>query len=101
MPVAIVAREPGSIGLMTRPALPSPISAISFLKPSRSTACPGLAKVFVNDMHALMRPAEIDGAVDETILQLGTFLMMPHLVYGRLANVDIGQLAAMLAITHS
>jgi hypothetical protein len=47
-------------------------------------------------MHALMRPAEIDGAIDETILQLGTFLMMPHLVHGRLADIDVSEFAAML-----
>lgn len=35
-----------------------------------------------------MRPAKSDGPIDETILQLRAFLMMPHLVHGRLADID-------------
>ena len=43
-----------------------------------------------------MWPAESDGAIDKTILQLRAFLMMTHLVHGRLADIDVGELAAML-----
>src|SRR6185437_5024184 len=56
----------------------------------------GLAEILVDDMHALARPAESNGAIDQAILQLGAFLMMAHLIHGGLAHVDVGQLAAML-----
>jgi hypothetical protein len=47
-------------------------------------------------VHALARPAEGNGAVDQTILQFRAFLMVPHLVHGRLSDVNVGELAAML-----
>ncbi|KWV59684.1 MULTISPECIES: hypothetical protein [Rhizobium] len=43
-----------------------------------------------------MWPAKSHGTIDEAILKLRAFLMMPHLVYGRLADINIGKLAAML-----
>ena len=45
---------------------------------------------------APLKPTKSDGTVDETILQLRALLMMPHLVNGRLADIDVGELTAML-----
>ncbi|MER9371927.1 hypothetical protein [Mesorhizobium sp. M0491] len=55
----------------------------------------GFAKIFLNDAQAFMRPAESDRAIDKTALQLRAFLMMPHLVHGGLADVNVSELSAM------
>ena len=56
---------------------------------------PGFSKIFIDDMNALTRPAKSDRAINETILQLRAFLVMPHLVHGRLADINVSELAAM------
>ena len=49
------------------------------------------AKVLVNDVHALSRPAQTNGTIDQAILQFRALLMLPHLVHGRLSHIDVGQ----------
>ena len=58
-------------------------------------AGPRFAKVFVNNLHALMGPPQPDGTIDEAVLQFCALLMLPHLVHGRLPNVNIGQFSPM------
>ena len=53
------------------------------------------AEILVDDLHALIRPPQTDGAIDQAILQLRALLMLPHLVHGRLPHVNIGQFGAM------
>ena len=53
------------------------------------------AEILVDDLHALTRPPQTDGAIDQAILQLRALLMLPHLVHGRLPHVNIGQFGAM------
>ena len=82
--------------LTTRPAVPSPISAISFWKPWRSApAAPDLARILVDDVDALARPAQPDGAVDEPMLQLRALPAMADLAHRGLAHVDAGELGAV------
>src|SRR4051794_7282085 len=40
---------------------------------------PSLAEILVDDADALARPAEPDGAVDQTILQRGAFMVLANL----------------------
>lgn len=97
VPVPIVARQPRRVetdhqaGVAEADLGDQPAEALAL-----DAARTGLAEIVVDDMHALGRPAERDGAIDEAILQLGALLVMPHLVHGRLADVDVGQPAAML-----
>ena len=46
------------------------------------TASTGFAQVLVNDLDALRRPAQTDGAIDEAVLPLRALLMLAHLVHG-------------------
>ncbi|WP_210297442.1 hypothetical protein [Bradyrhizobium sp. 2S1] len=46
------------------------------------TASTGFAQILVNDLDALRRPAQTDGAIDEAVLQLRALLMLAHLVHG-------------------
>jgi hypothetical protein len=55
----------------------------------------GEAEILVDDVDALARPAEIDGTVDEAVLELGTLLVVLDLGDGGLAHVDEGALGTM------
>ncbi len=46
------------------------------------TASTGFAQILVNDLDALRRPAQTDGAIDEAVLQLRALLVLAHLVHG-------------------
>jgi hypothetical protein len=49
-----------------------------------------LAQVVIDDDDALARPAQLDRAIDQAILQLGRLLVVKHLVHGRLPYVHHG-----------
>ena len=55
----------------------------------------GETQILIDDVDALARPAEIDGTIDEAILELGALLMVLDLGNGRLAHVDEGALGTM------
>src|SRR5215213_389839 len=96
MPIAIVARQPRGIQAehqtgIAQPDLGNqPLEAVSL-----GTRRPRLAEILVDDKDPLARPAEPDSAVDKTILQLGAFLVLAHLVDRGLAHIDIGQLGTV------
>ncbi|MGY2933183.1 hypothetical protein ACVWZ6_002785 [Bradyrhizobium sp. GM6.1] len=46
------------------------------------TAGTGFAQILINDLDALRRPAQTDGAINEAVLQLHALLMLAHLVHG-------------------
>ena len=62
--------------------------------PAVGRAGAGLAQILVDDLDPLARPAEILGAIDQAVLQLGALLVMLDLGHRGLAHVDIGQLGA-------
>lgn len=96
MPVAVVAGKPRSVEADDKAGIAQTDLGDQLLEAHPlDGAGSGFAKVFVDDMDPFMRPAESDGTIDEAVLQLRAFLMMPHLVHGRLADVNISELAAM------
>ena len=75
----------------TMPARPSPTSATSFWKPSRSVARGARqAEVGVDDDHAIKRPAQRHGALAQGVLALGALGVLEDLAHGRLAHVEVG-----------
>src|SRR5829696_1065334 len=52
----------------------------------------GLAEILVDDVDPVARPAPGFSPLNQTVLQLGTLLMLLDLGQRRLAHVDIGQL---------
>ena len=54
-----------------------------------------LPKVIINDMDTLSRPAQQDGSLHQTILQLRAFLVMTDLAKRRLAYIDIRELGTV------
>src|SRR4051794_5968413 len=96
MPIAVVARQPGGIQAENQPGIAEPdlgdqpLETVPF-----GARRPRFAEVLVDDTDALARPAEPDGAVDKTILQLGALLVLADLVDRGLAHIDIGQLGTM------
>lgn len=55
----------------------------------------GETQILIDDVDALARPAEIDGTIDEAVLELGALLMVLDLGNGRLAHIDEGALGTM------
>jgi hypothetical protein len=53
------------------------------------------AEILIDDLHALMRLSQTNGAIDQAVLQLRTLLMLTHLVQGGLPHIDIGQFGTM------
>ena len=96
MPVAIVAGKPGSVEADDEAGITQSDFGNQLLE-AHPLDGPGsgFAKIFIDDVHAFMRPAEGHGTVDEAVLQFRAFLMMPHLVHGGLADVNVSELAAM------
>src|SRR3954447_14911282 len=96
MPIAVVARQPGGIQAEHQPGIAQPDLGDQPLETvPLGTRRPRLAEILVDDADALARPAEPDGTVDKTILQLGAFLVMTDLVDRGLAYIDIGQLGTV------
>ena len=96
MPIAVVARQPRGIQAENQPGIAQPDLGDQPLEAmSLGTRRPRLAEILVDDADALTRPAEPDGAVDKTILQLGAFLVLADLVDRGLAHIDIGQLGTV------
>ena len=60
-----------------------------------------LAKIFVNDLHALSRPTEINGAIHKAILEFGALLVVLDLRHRRLADIDIDQLRTTRRVSRS
>ena len=96
MPVSVVACESRRIEAHDQSGL-----AKADLRDQRLKAVPvlaggsRLAKVVVDDMNPLSRPAEQHGPLDQPILQLGAFLMMPYLPRRGLPDIDIGELGTV------
>src|SRR3954451_14363899 len=96
MPIAVVARQPRGIKTKHQPGIAQPDLGNQPLETVPLGARrPRLAEILVDDADALAWPAEPDGTVDKTILKLGAFLVMAHLVDRGLAYIDIGQLGAV------
>src|SRR3954451_5765200 len=96
MPIAVVARQPRGIEAEHQPGIAQPYLGNQPLKAMALGTCrPRLAEILVDDADALTRPTEPDGAVDKTILKLGAFLVLAHLVNRGLAHIDIGQLGTV------
>lgn len=96
MPVAVVAGKPGSVETDGEAGIAQSDFGDRLLEAhpfDRSGS--GFAKIFIDDVHAFMRPAEGHGTIDEAVLQFRAFLTMPHLVHGGLADVNVSELAAM------
>src|ERR1044071_5530968 len=96
MPIAVVARQPRGIEAEHQPGVAQP----DLGDQPREAVSPGappprLAEILVDDADALARPAEPDGTVDKTILKLGAFLVLAHLVDRGLTHIDIGQLGTV------
>ena len=96
MPIAIVAGGPGGVEAYDRARM-----ARSDLGGQLPEARPldgpgsGFAQILINDMHALMRPAESDGAVDEAVLPTPCFLDGAAPRSRKTGGVNVGELAAM------
>ena len=96
MPIAVVARQPRGIqaehqaGIAEPDLGDQPLEAMPL-----GTRRARLAEILVDDVDALARPAEPDGALDQTILQLGALLVLADLLDRGLAHIDIGQLGAV------
>src|SRR3954454_21053022 len=96
MPIAVVARQPGGIQAEHQPGIAEPDLGNQPLETAPFGARrPRLAEILVDDADTLARPAEPDGAVDKTILQLGALLVLADLVERGLAHIDIGQLGTV------
>lgn len=81
MPIAIVAGKPGSVEADDEAGIAQSDLRDQLLEPHPLNGPgSGFAKIFVDDVHAFVRPAEGDGTVDEAVLQFRAFLMMPYLV---------------------
>jgi hypothetical protein len=57
----------------------------------------GASKVVIDDDHALARPSEVHGALDQGVLEAGGFLVALDLLRGGLPDVDDGQAVAVSA----
>src|SRR3954468_23776007 len=96
MPIAVVARQPRGIKTKHQPGIAQPDLGNQPLETVPLGARrPRLAEILVDDADALAWPAEPDGTVDKTILKLGAFLVLAHLVDRGLAYIDIGQLGTV------
>src|SRR5260370_360241 len=58
----------------------------------------GAALIFVDDLHATRRPAQLDGPLAKVILSLRAFTILLHLQPGRLPYVDKGDSFAVCAL---
>src|SRR5215217_7284485 len=96
MPVAVVACEPGGVEADDQARVAEPDLGDELLETS-SFGAPrtGLAEILVDDVDPLARPAEPDGAVDQAVLKLGALVMVPDLVDGGLAHIDVGEPGAV------
>lgn len=93
MPVPVIARQTRSVEADDETGIVQTDLGNQTLKAaSLRLAAAGLAKIIVDDADALPWPPKTDGAVDETVLQLGALLVVPDLTDRRLADVDIGEL---------
>src|SRR4051794_32283166 len=87
--------------------VPSPSHGLNSLVPWDSTASVAdletaavnspriLTEILVDNVDPLAWPAEPDGTVDQAVLKLGAFVMVPDLVDGGLAHVDVGESGAV------
>ena len=81
MPIAIVAGETRSIEADHEPGIAKTDFGDQLLEAvTLDTARARFAEILVDDLHTLMRPSQANGAIDETVLQLSTLLMLTNLV---------------------
>src|SRR3954452_2197498 len=96
MPVAVVAREPGGVEADDQPRVAEPDLGDELLEAGSFAApCAGLTEILVDNVDPLAWPAEPDGTVDQAVLKLSAFVMVPDLVDGGLAHVDVGESGAV------
>ena len=80
MPIPVVAGEPRRVQTHHKAGLAKADLGDQRLKAVPIFAGrPGLAKIVIDDVNALARPAEHGGSLDQPILQLRAFLMMTDL----------------------
>lgn len=96
MLVAVVAGKPGRVEPDDEAGIAQPDLGDQLLE-AHTLDGPGsgFAKIFIDDVHSFMRPAEGDGTIDEAVLQFCAFLIMPHLVHGGLADIHVSEPTAM------
>jgi hypothetical protein len=96
MPVAVVAREPGGIQADDQARVAEPDLGDKLLEAGPFGAPRARpAEILVDDVDPLARPAEPDGTVDQTVLELGALVMVPDLIDRGLAHVDVGEPGAV------
>ena len=96
VPIAVVARQSGGIQAEHEAGVAEPDLGDQPLETvPLGTLRPRLAEILVDDVNALARPAEADGAVDEAILQRGAFLVLADLVDRGLPHIGVGALGAV------
>src|SRR6266550_8144005 len=100
MPIVVVARQPRGIQTQHQPCLPEADLGDQSLEAAAAVARrTGLPEVVINDLNPLLGPAEQGCTIDQPILQLCALLMLTDLAGGRLAHVNIGQLARCAVVT--
>ena len=93
MPVAIVARQARGVEADDQAGMAEADLGDQLLEARTfGRAGAGLAEILVDDVDPLARPAPGFSPLNQTVLQLGTLLMLLDLGQRGLAHVDIGQL---------
>jgi hypothetical protein len=96
VPVPVVTRQTRRIQTEHQPCLAEANLRDQPLKAMPSgTGCPRLAKIVIDTLDALPRPAKAGGSIGQAILQLRALLVLAHLTGGGLADIDVGALGAM------